>query len=115
MKVQEAVASRVIAGGHFDGHLWGPFGALVCDVFSEYCFLSFFDMGAAARSHPPLLTPPSRQGRPNFRGRFSRQGVRQDFLFVRLIRGKFRGPITLLSIVETFAMLEGNGRRHQGK
>ena len=46
---------------------------------------------------------------------FRNGGVRRDVLFVRLIRGKFKGPITLRGIVETFAMLEGNGRRHQGK
>ena len=38
MEVQEVVASRVIAGGHFDGHFRGPFGALVRDVFSETFF-----------------------------------------------------------------------------
>ena len=38
MKGQEVVASRVIAGGHFDGLFRGPFGALVRDVFSEGFF-----------------------------------------------------------------------------
>ena len=66
MEVQEVVASRVIAGGHFDGHFRGPFGALVRDVFSEVLLWVF------------------RSG-----------GVRKDVLFVRLIRGKFKGPITL--------------------
>ena len=41
MEVQEVVASRVIAGGHCDGHLRGPFGALVRDVFSEGFCLGF--------------------------------------------------------------------------
>ena len=86
IEVQEVVASRVIAG-HSDGHLRGPFWTLARDVFSE-CFF------------PEVI----RDG-----------GVREDVLLVRLIRGKFQGPITLRSIVETFAMLEGNGRRPQGK
>ena len=49
MEVQEVVASRVIAGGHFDGHFRGPFGALVRDVFSEWFFLRLFEMGEFER------------------------------------------------------------------
>ena len=45
MEVQEVVASRVIAGGHSDGHLRGPFGALVRDVFSEWLFSGFSKWG----------------------------------------------------------------------
>ena len=67
MEAQEVVASRVIAGGHFDGHFRGPLRARVRDVFPECFLFKVFRYG----------------------------GVRKDVLFVRLIRGKFKGPITL--------------------
>ena len=52
MEVQEVVASRVIAGGHCDGHLRGPFGALVRDVFSEGFFLRLFENGEVRITEP---------------------------------------------------------------
>ena len=47
MKGQEVVASRVIAGGHFDGHFRGPFAALVRDVFSNFFFSGFSKRGSS--------------------------------------------------------------------